>query len=359
MLVFMLYMVSPIILASLVKIASGGASLEKANIRKVYLVICFLAIALMIGLRHFSNGSGDTRFYCVNWIELRETTFSDFKVKLFEIDLEKGYLIAVWIFAHIFKDYQFVMILSGTFFAISVCCFVSKNSKNPIMSLLIFNCIGIFSFLVQGLRQGIAMCICLFAIEKCKKKQLFKFILLILLAMTFHSSAILFSVVYILQNFKINVPSFMVFTLVVIIVVSLLPKIFQFMNTLLNDDYSTETATSEDSVIITVLIYAAILLVSLLFYEKSKDDNHYSIFFYMCCISTIMMMLRGSTSTIVERVGFYFSFSSMILVPNCIDNIEDKPTKIFTNIAVGILFIVLAYHKASYSELVPYEFYWR
>ena len=116
--------------------------------------------------------------------------------------MEGGYQVVTWILSHIFKDGQWLLFLSGAFMSFSVCRFVNRNCKNPMFALMAFNCLGLFNFMVQGLRQAIAMCICLWAIEYCKKGQLLKFLGTVGAACLFHASAIVFTVVYITYQYS-------------------------------------------------------------------------------------------------------------------------------------------------------------
>ena len=78
------------------------------------------------------------------------------------------------VLSHSFSGGQWLLIFSGVVFSLSVCLFTYRNSKNPVISLMVFNCLGLFNFMVQGLRQAIAMSICLFAYEQCKKKAFYQ-----------------------------------------------------------------------------------------------------------------------------------------------------------------------------------------
>lgn len=355
---YLLYMVSPIIIALFVAIITNESVFENKLSTRTFFVISFIVIALMIGLRHYSNGSTDTMFYCKNWIKLSKMSFPQFKDFLNEADMEKGYLLFAWSFSQIFPKYQALLIISGIFFAFSICSFLKKNCKNPMLGLLIFNCFGLFNFLVQGLRQGIAMCICLFAIEFYKKNKPIRFVIVVFIASLFHASAWIFLIVYFLRFLKITLPSFFLFITGGVIGFSLLPKVFEIMNTIINDEYEIGTA-SEEGGIITIAIYLVITFVTLFLYDKSKENEFYAMFFYMCCIAMTAMIMRNFVSSIVERIAHYFSFGVLVTVPNCIENIEDRALKSTVTIIVSLLFIILAIHKATYSTLVPYEFFWR
>ena len=356
MTIYLVYMASPVFLYLLMRIFYTGSINENKKVRNAYLFLFAIIMILMIGLRSRYVGSGDTNFYYNNWILMSRVEFSQLNYTLESIDLEKGYLISVWILSHIFEDPQMLLVLSAAFFAITLCSFVEKNCDDVVLALLVFNCLGLFNFMIQGLRQSIAMCICLFALEKCKKNQIYRFVILILIAMSFHASAVVFAVVYLLRYFKLTFPNILIFFTTAIIGINLLPYIFNFMNSLLNDEYSLNTEAEKGGVV-AILIYLLIIIFSLL--TKKENDKYFSIFIYMSLIGVSTLLMRNTVSNIAERVGFFFAFSQVALVSNGVQALNDKITRAVVVIIVALLCFGVAIYKASYSIVIPYEFYWQ
>lgn len=313
-------------------------------------------MTLMIGLRSKYIGSGDTVVYSNYWNYMRTVPFSNLEMTLNDIDMEKGFLISIWFFSHIFKDAQMMLFLSAIFYSVCVCRFIYKNCENPALALLVFNCLGLFNFMIQGLRQGIAMCICLFALEKAKKNEKIKFIILVLLAASFHASAIVFFIIYILKFFKIQAFDMTIFFLCALLGINLLPKIFEIMNKALNDSYNM-TSGAEQGGIVAIFIYIFIIAFAL-FVNDGKDDK-LPLFVYMALIGGSSLFLRNNVSNIAERIGFYFAFAQMPLVSNSISKLGDKNTKIILAIIVVGLCLGVAIYKASYSVVIPYTFFWQ
>ena len=210
--------------------------------------------------------------------------------------------------------------------------------------------------MIQGLRQSIAMCICLFALEKCKKNQIYRFVILILIAMSFHASAVVFAVVYLLRYFKLTLPNILIFFTTAIIGINLLPYIFNFMNRLLNDHYAIGKGANQGGVV-AIFIYLAILAFSLIF--RNYDDDRIELFIYMALLAVSALFMRNSVTESAERIGFFFAFSQLPLVSNSVSSIEDKLTRSITTFIVAALCFGVAIYKASYSVVIPYEFYWQ
>jgi len=266
-----------------------------------------------------------------------------------------GYLIVVWLGSHIFQNGQWLLLLSGLFFAVSICVFVKRNCKNMVLALAVFNCLGLFNFMVQGLRQSIAMCICLWALEPCKQKRPVRFLLMIGLAALFHASAVIFAIVYLLGEMRFDLFSVVFFICGVAVAIMLIPRLFEIMNKLLNDDYSLGTG-SEEGGWIAVLILLAIIVFGLAF--QDKRNPHYPMYIYMTIVGLGCMLLRQSVSPIVERASNYFAYAEMVIVANSVSSIRDKRTQVLVCVAVFALCFFVAVHKTTYSSLIPYRFFW-
>lgn len=347
---------SPVIVWILMNIINTKPINYDNRRKKSYIIICGIIMALMIGLRYKGVGSGDTAFYYNNWEMMSRVSWSDLPRILQSVDMEYGYQISVWFLSHLLSCGQWLLLLSGAFFSLSVGLFTYRNSKNPVISLIFFNCLGLFNFMVQGLRQAIAMSICLFAYEQCKKKHFFKFALLVTIACLFHASAIVFILVYFLRNFKLSTIQFGIFVILTFIGMQLLPYAFNLLNVAMNENYDLNSA-SESGGVVAILIFAVILLFGLLF--KDRSDEHYSLFVYSAIVAVIAMLLRNSVNGVAERISHYFAFGQMIVLSNSIASVKVQNIKLFINIAAVLLCLGVAFHKASYSILIPYTFFWQ
>ncbi len=356
MAIYLLYMASPIIMYGVLELILGYSINDNPKYRKIYLGLMVIIITLMMGLRSQDVGSGDSRFYYTFWETMSKTKLSDLGHTLKTVDLEVGYQCTTWFFSHIFHNGQWQLILSGAFFAISLCSFANKNCKNLFLALTVFNCLGLFNFMVQGLRQAVAMCICLWAIEPCKKREPLKFILLIFIASLFHGSAVIFSVVYFLKYFKLDIKSYFIVFCSIMFAILLLPKLFDLFNLMINDHYE-EGTQSKDGGIVAILIYIAIISFGLLF--KDSQDTYYPLFIYMTLIALIAMIMRNVVSDIVERISFYFAFGEMVVISNSIRTIENKREYHLVCGFIVVLCLCVAIYKSTYSVLIPYTFFWQ
>lgn len=355
MVIYLLYVASPILIYFLFGLFRNQTNKNQGININAYLFVCGIIMALMIGLRHPLNGSGDTYRYCQNWILMRGVNYENLRTTLNNIDLEKGYLLLVWLLTRIFYHPQWLLVLTGVFFSVTVCYFVKFSCDGSPLALMTFNALGLFAFMVQGLRQSIAMCLCLWALECLKRRKWVKTILLIVLASTFHASAFVFFIVCPLSKLKINFKSFVIVSVGAIVAVSFLPNLFELVNSWINDDYGVGKG-AESGGIVAILIYIVIIVFGLLFGDKNEE--HFPLYIYMTIIAMACAIMRNNVSTIVERIAYYFAFGQMAVLAHSTKRLTDIATKVLICMVIAFLLFGVALYKTSYSVLIPYEFFW-
>lgn len=332
----------------------GGVNQTK----KIFLIVSFIMIGFLIAFRGVSVGA-DTWNYSNSYIEYSNLNFSELKT----IDIEMGYLILIKILNIFSSNPQMLFIFEGLLAAISYGYFIYKNTDTvaqsyiAVLGYLAFN---LFSFQLSGLRQSIAMCICLWSFEFIKSKKFVPFILIVLFASTFHASAILFIPAYFISRFKYGWKTKLFFFILGIV---LLININQLITLVYNvSDRFTKYGIEETGngyifflIMLSLFIFTEINFKSLSFYYKknSRKENSYLCWYNINYLCFILWCMRLITRT-AERPSFYYMPATIILISsfNSIFNIESK--KIFTFL-ISILLIVLFLYR---MKNIVYVFCW-
>lgn len=342
----------------------------KAKQKRVILCVLFgLVLFVLMAFKNKGVGSTDSNNYYNNWLRLRGMSFARLQRYTQETTMEAGYLYSVWLLSKIFYHPQFVFVLSAILFSVSVCRFTYLNSENIVVSLVMFVCLGLYTFMVQGLRQAIAMAICLFAIEECKKRRPIRFLLLIALAFLYHRTSIIFAIIYLgaWEVFNGEAKAQICVTSSAALLLS--PLLIRYGNELIGKDYE---GFVESGGIIALAIYAIILLASALFINERGDrkrsgynllrkkeiTNTNALFFYMTLLGMVFYMMRFFAVLAMERISFYFMFGQIILLPSVIKAFEPKARTGLNVLVVG-LSIALFWYRMRSSDLVPYYFFWQ
>ena len=322
--------------------------------KRIYLCICGFAMFLLIALRHNSVGSDDSFNYYNNWSYLQSLSFDSMKNYVPGHEMEAGYLYTVWALSKVFVNPQFVFVFSGLFFSIAVCRYIYINSKEPTISLVMFFCLGLYTFMVQGLRQSIAMSICLFAIEYCKEKKPIKFFVLIVIAMLFHKSAIAFAPVYFLSCIKLNAITYIGTFGVGTMLLAFSGPLIRYANIMYGSEYHR---VADSGGFVAVAIYVIILVAAFILQKTYGNKKHYDLFFLLTFFGATFYSMRYIGGLIAGRISWYYMFGQLILLPNIVAKMEHK-TRTLVKFAIITLCILLFAYRLHDSNLLIYRFFW-
>lgn len=323
--------------------------------KEVYLFWCGLIVFLMIGLRNKSLGSVDSLNYYNNWLKLRELPFSKLASFMEESDMESGYLFTIWCISRVFIHPQFVFVLSGLLFTVAVCQTIYKNSENVMLSMVMYICLGLYIFMVQGLRQSIAISICLLAIEPCKKRHLIRFALCIALAFCFHRTSVVFSVMYFFYGLKFSQKTKLRLIVLGIILLAASPIIMKYGNQFLDREYEGEAS---GTALIASVIYVIILTTAYLFTNEKNTDQNFTFFVSMTMLGLGFYFMRYVGAQVMDRISFYFIMGQTIVLPAVIEKFESK-SKVAMLFVACFLCIALFIYRIATSYSVPYLFFWQ
>lgn len=156
--------------------------------------ILFGVMCVLTALRGISVGN-DTQSY----LFLFDVFAQKGIIKNFNI--EYGYQLFCVIISWLFKRQNAIIISSAILSYWLIYNYLKKNSSlNTSFAIIFF--LVFFNYYLSGIRQGIAMAILLYAFSSVREKKLFKSILFIVLASSFHLASISFIPFVILCNKK-------------------------------------------------------------------------------------------------------------------------------------------------------------
>ena len=355
MALYLLLAASPLILTPIINSYYKSSVTTDNRARKALLVWFGLFLFVMIAFRSRYLGSDDSSIYYSNWGIIGSLNFEDFRHYVAASRAERGFLYVVWILSHIFPPSQFMFISSGLLFTIAVCRYVYKYSPAPTLSLVMFVTLGEYSFMVQGLRQAIAMSICLMSLEFCRQRRLFKFLLVIIIAMLFHQTAVVFIFVYFLYGFIMDIKMYGVIAAAGILLLTFSNQIVQWGNALFDRNYANDV---DSGGLASIAVYVIILATAVIFARYRRIDRDYTFFFLITAFGFVFYIMRYTGALVTERISFYFTFGQMICLPMVLESFEKKTKGILTMFISAICLALFAY-RLNGGSLVPYYFFWQ
>lgn len=325
-----------------------------------------LAIFLVLALK--GDVGSDISGYCQQYKISANRAWSDVDYVYFE----SGYITLTKIFSKSGIDFQWFMAFVYALACSSMYLFIKKYSKNPTLSLIIFVCYEFFVFYISGVRQTIAMSLCLLAFMAMKKRKIIWYIIAFLitaLATTIHQSAIVFFVVLpiiFIRSKKINIMNYILilFGSVVFrpLVWTVIDKFFRSV------DVNTSISLGGNFVFlvgISLFMYFInseknVLKINIEQTNASDIDAENNVLFTrILLLSPAALILFSGHS--LARAAMYMIIFIIPGLPNTVYKLESR-FKLLCEFALVVFFIALFYFETlspNQLDLCPYEFFWQ
>lgn len=338
--------------------------------KKLYLIIIGMILSIVSGLRYYSVGM-DTGQYYFSYFFITDLPWSEITNTRYEL----GYAIMVKLLSIISADPRILFIVTSIFIQWTVMWFIYKYSPHYWMSVYLYLSLGYFYNSMNLLRQSIAMSIVLIGIPLLLRKKIIPFILITLLAMQFHSTAVialLFLPALMIKNQKLLLYGGVFFG---VFGFFLGGKIFEIFSSL-NQRYTGYSPSNYAFAnYFATAINAAVALVILLCYLYSKgfviqrfecyvfNNNKIMIegLFLFAVIAYFVTELIAIRANIFERLASYFTIFSIIIIPSSLNIIKDEVHKkvlfLFIIVCTYLQNMIILYYRPYWSGVVPYRFF--
>lgn len=323
------------------------------NKNKWFLIFAGIGIIFVMGSRKHLGGVNDVEIYYnyykyITNVPLKSIFIND------PYQFEYGYILFNKLLSLISQNPQTILYAEATVCVSCVSYFIYKNSKKTFDSIIYFICLGSMMFMLSGFRQSIAMSICLISVEFIKEKKLIPFLICILLAYSFHQSAIIFLISYFIinSNFKLKHNLFLISIFMVVLLFN--EQIILIANRLFNRNYSGYVGSSFNGIMY-IVIYIIIILMSLITKKENNNDNKISL--NMTILSSIFFVF-GYFIEISQRISWYYLFGVSSALPNIYSLVSNKKSALIIRVMFLTLAIAIFVHRFSNNVYSEYIFFW-
>lgn len=339
--------------------------------KKKQIIVCALYVAMMIlifSLRSTCVGT-DTPTYAQYYSTSRKNQLGDF--------FEFGFELLIFISKVLNLNFNGFLFIVALAMFLPVYFSVIKCSKNPILSLFAYSALGVYSMSFNGMRQFISFSLFLVALHfiiKGGKVSFLKYVLIITVAVLFHSSAIVLYPVYFLRFIKLNIPTMLIFVALAMLGLGLIKPIVRIVGQFLHFDYYDRYFSSDDflqSISFFNVVYCMIMLCVFVYFrllqdkiEFKNDDEKkkYNLFLILFFLFLIIRCLATFSNmfSLLNRFNLFFQFSLFFLLPYA--SIPLKNTilnNVFESLIsmVCVLYFVFSAVIRKSNNVYPYDFF--
>lgn len=346
--------------------------------RKTKLIYIILTMGLFASLAMFKSEQvgNDTHAY----VRLFKSISSGTNLSMHKGRFEIGFLYLNQVLSFLSDNYQILFIVTGIYIYFLYGKLIYKYSNIIWLSVFLFFAMGNFDLSMSGIRQMLALATLTISFEYIVKKKPIKFILIVLLATSFHNTAVVFLFAYPLSKIKLTKELILGVTLVAVAIygmfqpilralISIFPRYSYYLDgTYLDGEARISTILS---LIIVILLFVVSELFNhkiiyreessegpILISKKTKEDKIQSIFL----VITFMFLVVSLKGTIFGRFKNVYNIFTIIYYPNAIAKIKDKRIRfIIITITIVMFFLystIILLYRPEWQSTYPYTFFW-
>lgn len=326
---------------------SAGMSGKKSKLNIVLTVALIVFMATFVGLRTSYN---DTFSYTHGY--LMSDDFDSVFDNIGEtIGVNLGFNLMNHILIRVGASAQdFLMFYAFVTIGLYV-WFLRKYSKHFCLSIFFLFTMGIYTFTMAAIKQCVAVAICLPAISRALERKWISFVVLILLAATFHPYALMFLLVPFLTDRPWSGRTYLslaVFGAAGLLLENLLGTMVD-ITTMIGETFGVEDFAGDGINVFRLLVCWVPLLISFLvrryaFRNSTRAEN---LMVNLSILNAeIMFVGLFGTANYFGRLANYFLIAQPVALPWLLQKFEKRSVKLITIAAIFCYFAYFYYANA-------------
>lgn len=327
------------------------ATMPLRDAPKVFALIAGAAIWFVVAFRSFDFGF-DTTQYLHTFERLPSLSYKDLILGE-DAAISKSpafYILAKVVLGLGVTDRGLMAILAAVF-ALSVSRTIYRFSSGPFLSYISLISLGFMSFAMMGLRQTLALSVFLWAYGPLKRRRPVRFVLLVLVASLFHSSALVMLVAYPVARKRLG------WLQAAVVGVGLLAStvfeavlrraivLFAWSDELASYGAQTERLTWSGFVIL-----ALVFTFCVIFSKRTLQWRPSEVVFYNLLALGLAFQAMASVIAEAFRIGIYFNFAACLLVPNVVLQGLPKEARSFAYASVAFALLAYIWWSGAFSD---------
>ena len=347
--------------------------------RKRFCIFSAFILIFFAAMRDVSVGR-DTSLFCASYETIINNDWSFYSS--ISDRYEFGFFALCKILGYLSDSPQLLIVVTSICIISAIYYLVYKNSKDLVLSIIIFIGFQFYATSLNLMRQMLALSILIVGYQNfLKKKKYVLYTIICLIACLFHKSAIMGVALVLPFIFDTKeIQGFIFFCGLMVFL--FLDLIFSHIaNSVGYEQYlgSEFDTPNYFAAVLNFVIYFIFYLFSIFSYKQARKDgyNTTSVFKKGNCdvvrlgyvndgkliviISiALVFLLLSIRSIIFERAGLYFEIFVIILIPNMIET-QHKSKRLFFRMIIIILAItyciVVLSLRPEWTSVVPYKFF--
>ena len=360
---FMLYIFIAVVSSELIVI-----SLKFKNKYNINFLLLVVAIILSLLAAFRGNTGTDSAMYKQAYYNINSVNSSRWS------EFEPGFSILIKSLNYLHFSYHalfFLMSFIGTWLIIKL--IIRYKNNIDVRFAVIWYVIDLYLISLNGMRQGMAVAVGIYAMAFFVEKKFLQSLILIIVASMFHTSALICLAVFGCKILFDNRHSkvLLIFVSSVIIFLMFNRDLFGDIVTMLTGsvyygNYFRGGESSQGTLVGYFIKIFPILFLSVLNYHEYNKENHMKILFSLMFCGYLLSMISSIKAGQGARVGWYFTYLNILVIPFCLKyNLKMKFIRnkvysinlIYIKVIMYIYIIVMMIYNLflkEFNQVVPY-----
>lgn len=291
----------------------------------IFLILSFVILFFVHAFKDF-NTFPDLPAYVYGFFEAAMSSWNSLYVDgIMTFKCETGFGLFMKVVSLFSRDSVFFLAVVS-FLTISGYFFVIKNYSNTVWLSVLFFLLGPYCRSLFVIRQHLAVAICIFSFYFILKRKLIPFLLLVVLAFSFHKTALIFTPLYFLYGINSGKKMWYLFITGLIVLLISFRMIVLIMAEEVGGYSSYIEETTEvhfNYILLSVSLLTVRIIVMKGKFFKGEVDKLLSI---VLCLVTLLSIVGASFES-TGRMLLYYSGLSCLYFPNTLEKIKDQPTR--------------------------------
>ena len=328
---------------------------EKNNRNALAFFFIFLTVLVM--LRHVRIGN-DTRNYSAIFRGFSRMDWG----QIWRSSMEVGFSYFNKIISIFTKESQVYFAVTALVTVVMIYPTYKRLCTDASLTIVLFSIMSTFIMMFSGIRQMLAVGLGCIAYELTRKKKFVSFILIVLLAMSFHVSAFMLIFMYPLYYAKIT-KKWLLFIIPILSVIFVFNQpIFSALTMLLERYTKYEGGIVSTGAYTMLVVFGAFAVFSFLVPDESKLGEE-GIGLRNFLLLSIVVQMFAPLHTLAMRMNYYYIIFIPLLLPKVIESADVRWKQLarvgrYVMLVGFLVYFFFNAYNGKNLHVFPYHFFW-
>jgi len=357
--VYLLNIIITVLLrCSRLTVSAGKRAISKKKVE--CFVFSFLWI-LISGLRGLDIGA-DTRAYGKDFETIVNTSWNTLWNNLLlktssvqsmleggGLNKDPGFKLLTKAVSMVLPTYRLFLIAVAVLFMVLLGRFLYKNSKDPFLGFILFDCLFYSFYAITGIRQTIATAlIVLLGYEYIKERKPVCFFAVSFIAFLIHKSVLCFVPFYFVSKIRVNKITIIAAAILMVVSFVFRYQIMDILSRIMGYEQYNQQYGDGGPLMFTFLLGCVFLFCSIFRKRMAENDSDFQRK-YMALVMSLLFIPLAFIDPSAMRVSYYYALFLMVLLPDVVGIFPDK-SRILSTMGITVLMILfLIVNRPTYT----------